>query len=158
MLSTLEVRPDLIIPSSLALTRPPKSGPATRNWPSGGIISLEGLIQDFEASWQRGGPGWERRQKHRYAFEQSVQLVPLDEQSEQPVGSALVVKTQDISASGIGFQHRVPLPYKKVALTLVPPGGTEITVVTRLLWCRFTREGHYETGGQFVRCSDPQAG
>ena len=151
MLSTLEARPRPMFPLPPVAPQFPKTDAPSRNWSSGGVISLEGLVQDLEASWQRGGPGWERRQQHRYQFEQSVRLMPLDELSEKPAGTELIVQTRDISASGIGFMHRLPLPYKKVALKLVLPGDTEIVVVTRLLWCRFTREGHYETGGQFVR-------
>ena len=141
MVSTLEVAP--------SLTRLSRTTASLRSPPSN--LPLEGLLHALEASWQRGGPGWERRTAHRYDFCQTVTLVPLTARTEEPEGSCMIVETQELSANGVGISHSQPLPYKKVALTLALPCGARVTVITKLLWCRFTKEGRYASGGQFLR-------
>lgn len=157
MHTTLEARPRSMVPLPGDTSTTSEATSSRRRWSAGAVIPLDGLVNDAEVSWQRGGPGGERRQQHRYDFNQTICLLPLDEQTEKPIGEALYVEACDISASGIGFSHEIPLPFKKVSITLMLPGGNMITAITRLLWCRFTREGRYQSGGQFVRCNGVKA-
>lgn len=74
------------------------------------------LLDEIAASWQPGGPLVSSRRWHRMRWEQDLPLVPLDAETEQPVGPGLVVRCRDISRGGISFVHDDPLPYRKVAL------------------------------------------
>lgn len=136
--------------STLAATSQASSrSPARGALPA--ALPLEGLLHALEASWQRGGPGWERRIEHRYDFVQTIRLIPLNDLTEEPEGPAIFVETRELSVNGVGILHSQPLPYKKVALTLSLPCGSRVTIVTKLLWCRFSKEGRYASGGQFLR-------
>ena len=115
------------------------------------LSEIERLVRDIPASWQAGPFVWERRAGHRVQFCESLFLVPLDEETEEPCGPPSRVQSRDISLGGISFSHPEPVPHRKVGLSFKLPGGSAVTVVALLRWCRFTRGGRYESGGEFVR-------
>lgn len=115
------------------------------------VPEIESLLRDIPASWQDGPFVWERRAGHRIRFTGALSLIPLDDDSDEPCGPTWRVHSRDISLRGISFAHDMPLPYRKVGLSFELPGSGPITVVTRLHWCRFTRNGVYESGGEFLR-------
>ena len=78
-------------------------------------------------------------------------MVPLDDRTENPLGSPLAVVGHDISLAGISFVHDRPLAPRKVAVTFQFEDGTSESILTLLKWCRFRRDGLYQSGGQFVR-------
>jgi hypothetical protein len=119
--------------------------------PFAAVQSVEGLVRQLMASWQKTSPFQQRRRWHRTVFSKRMVLIPLDEATEEPVDDARFVTGKDISLHGISFVHQRTLPYVKVALGLEMPGGVSAQVVTHLKWCRFTRQGVYQSGGQFLR-------
>ncbi len=57
----------------------------------------------------------------------------------------------DISLTGLSFTHEEPLAERKVAVSFLFDDGPLDSVVTLLRWCRFRRDGFYQTGGLFLR-------
>ena len=92
----------------------------------------------------------ERRKDFRYPYPHLVYLTPVDA-SGQPLNDlTTVVVGKNITERGIDFFHQQPLPYRRVILTLESDDGTRASVVTDLLWTRFTRQGWYDNGGRFL--------
>jgi hypothetical protein len=91
------------------------------------------------------------RRWHRAKFDRPLTVVPLDDRTENPLGSPLAVVGHDISLAGISFVHDQPLAPRKVAVTFQFEDGTSESILTVLKWCRFRRDGLYQSGGQFVR-------
>lgn len=108
------------------------------------------MVETLKASWNRSSLGWDRRHDTQRQLTQLAKLVPLDDRTEQPTGSEITVTTRNISTGGIGISHKHPLPFKKAAITLTLPDGSRMTVIVRLLWCRFTSAGRYDSGGRFL--------
>ena len=115
------------------------------------LPEIEQFVREIPARWQAGPFVWERRAGHRVQFCESLSLVPLDDETEEPCGPTARVESRDISLGGISFAHTHPVPNRKVGLSFRLPGGTLVTVIAHLRWCRFTRAGIYESGGEFVR-------
>ena len=118
---------------------------------------IDSLVHSVMATWNASGPLLQKRRWHRILFEKPIVLTPLDEHSGEWDGQPMVAKGHDISLGGISFSHASPLPFRLVAVTLVRADGRPESVVTRLTWCRFTREGIYRSGGQFLRKIDGEA-
>lgn len=92
----------------------------------------------------------ERRRDFRYPYPHLIYLTPIDA-SGQPLNElSTVVVGKNITERGIDFFHRDPLPYRRVILTLEAEDGTRASMVTDLLWTRFTRQGWYDNGGRFL--------
>ena len=51
---------------------------------------------------------------------------------------------------GLGFYHRKPLTHRRMIVSLENGGGW-IAFLIDLTWCRFTRQGRYESGGNFLQ-------
>lgn len=66
-------------------------------------------------------------------------------------GESKLVQGRDISLGGISFTHADPLPCRLVAVTFIQSEDKLDSVVTKLTWCRFMRDGLYRSGGQFLR-------
>jgi len=93
----------------------------------------------------------ERRRDFRYPYPHLVYLTPVDATCEPLNELSTVVVGKNITERGIDFFHREPLPYRRVILTLESEDGTRASVVTDLLWTRFTRHGWYDNGGRFLQ-------
>jgi hypothetical protein len=119
------------------------------------LKDVEGLVHQLLASWQQTTPLQQRRRWHRATYVKRILLTPLHDTTDEPIGETRRVTGRDLSLHGISFVHVQPLPYSKVALGLEMPDGISSPVVTRLKWCRFTKLGVYQSGGQFVRQLDP---
>ena len=66
-----------------------------------------------------------------------------------PEGESLVVVGKHLSERGLGFYHPKPLPYRRVIASL-ESNGLWLGFLIDLKWCRFTRQGWYESGGRFL--------
>lgn len=98
----------------------------------------------------------ERRKDFRYPYPHLVYLTPVDS-SGQPLNDlTTVVVGKNITERGIDFFHHQSLPYRRVILTLESEDGTRASVVTDLLWTRFTRQGWYDNGGRFLYILEQQ--
>jgi hypothetical protein len=78
-------------------------------------------------------------------------VTPLDEDLEQPLDTPFVAWGKDLSIHGLSFVHEGALPYRVVNIAFESAETGRIEFVARLKWCRFRRDGLYESGGQFLR-------
>jgi len=93
----------------------------------------------------------ERRKDFRYPYPHLIRMTPIDNQGNPIVDLTKVVVGKNITERGIDFFHSEALPYRRVVLTLESEDGTSASVVTDLLWTRFTRHGWYDNGGRFLQ-------
>ncbi|MEM7312607.1 MAG: hypothetical protein AAF497_05595 [Planctomycetota bacterium] len=100
----------------------------------------------------RNGP--ERRLTVRHAYPELVRVTPADTRGN-PTGDPVSVVGKHISHSGFGFFHNGPLPEKYVIAEFQSGEQTE-HLLLNLVWCRFLREGWYDSGGKFVSVVDLQ--
>jgi hypothetical protein len=93
----------------------------------------------------------ERRHENRYPFPYLVQLTPVAEDGVTPRGDAVVVVGKHLSERGLGFYHPKPLPHRRMIASLQTGSGQWIRFLIDLNWCRFIKQGWYESGGRFLR-------
>jgi hypothetical protein len=115
------------------------------------IPEVEILVDGFVASWHPRFASIQSGRWHRIPFDKPLIISPLDDSSELCSGFSFAVQGQDISLVGVSFTHREPLTSRKVAVTFPFEDGESAAVVTLLRWCRFKREGLYQSGGRFLR-------
>lgn len=92
----------------------------------------------------------ERRRETRYPFPHLVHLTPVGQDGISPTGEPVVVVGKHISQRGLGFYHPKPLPYRRMIASLESSNGRWIAFLVDLNWCRFTKQGWYESGGRFL--------
>ena len=92
----------------------------------------------------------ERRCEQRYPFPHLVHLTPVGEDGLTPQGESIVVVGKHLSERGLGFYHPRPLPYRRMVAS-IEANGHWIAFLIDLNWCRFTRQGWYESGGRFLQ-------
>lgn len=139
-----------VIPLRTTMYAALHSEPVDAPLPAEAALDVDTVVSDLLSSWHNGRALWERRRGHRRSLEMTIQLQPLDEQTEQPCGQAVVVQTRDISAAGFSFLHAEPLAFRKVLAEFTRPDGQVARLVTRLTWCRYRKPGQYESGGRFL--------
>lgn len=86
----------------------------------------------------------ERRSKVRYPFYRAVTLVP-DGQ-----GRSYSAFTRDLSRSGIGLLHSMPLDRGDATLTIPSERNAAVRTRISIVWCRPCGEGWYLSGGEFI--------
>lgn len=99
-----------------------------------------------------------RRTEQRYPFACLALVTPLEDDSVTPAGSPIVVATKNISESGVSFYHPSTLPYRRVVLKFDRNDQSSISFLVDLSWCRFTRQGWYESGGRLLQVFEPVRG
>jgi hypothetical protein len=92
----------------------------------------------------------ERRQENRYPFPHLIHLTPVAEDGRTPAGETIVVVGKRLSQRGLGFYHPKPLPYRRMIASLDDTRGQRLGFLIDLSWCRFTKQGWYESGGRFL--------
>jgi hypothetical protein len=115
------------------------------------IPEVEAIADGVVASWHSSLASLQSRRWHRAKYDKPLRVTPLDDQTELPAGIALAVVGHDISMTGLSFIHTQPLAARKVAIAFQLDDETCGSVLTLLKWCRFRRDGLYQSGGQFVR-------
>ena len=93
----------------------------------------------------------ERRREQRYPFPYLVYLTPVGDDGISPDGETIVVVGKHLSECGLGFYHPQPLPYRRMIVSLQTGTGAWLGFLIDLNWCRFTKQGWYESGGRFLR-------
>jgi hypothetical protein len=93
----------------------------------------------------------ERRRDSRYPFPVLVHLTPVGEDGITPEGESVVVVGKHLSEHGFGFFHQQPLPYRRMIVSLESRRGHWVAFLIDLTWCRFTKDGWYESGGRFLQ-------
>jgi hypothetical protein len=91
----------------------------------------------------------ERRSETRYPFPYLVHLTPVAPDGTTVEGETVVVVGKHLSEQGLGFYHPKPLSYRRVVASL-ESNGHWIGFLLGLKWCRFTRQGRYESGGRIL--------
>ncbi len=93
----------------------------------------------------------ERRRDNRYPFPCLVHLTPVGRDGVSPEGETVVVVGRHLSENGLGFFHQQPLPHRRMIASLECGKGRWIGFLIDLNWCRFTKDGWYESGGRFLQ-------
>jgi hypothetical protein len=93
----------------------------------------------------------ERRRNGRYPFPHLIHLTPVGRDDVTPEGETVVVIGKHLSESGLGFYHQKPIPYRRMIASLETANGQWVAFLVDLNWCRFTRQGWYESGGRFLQ-------
>ena len=93
----------------------------------------------------------ERRRERRFPFPHLVQLTPLSDDGRTPSGPAMVAVGGELSEGGFGFYHASPLAHRQMIASLETVDKRWFSLVIDLTWCRFMRQGWYESGGRFLR-------
>ncbi|MFZ5828563.1 MAG: hypothetical protein ACOY3P_00670 [Planctomycetota bacterium] len=93
----------------------------------------------------------ERRRESRYPFPYLIQLTPVGDDGITPCGESTVVVGKHLSERGLGFFHPKPLPHRRMIASLETAGGQWLAFLIDINWCRFTRQGWYESGGRFLQ-------
>jgi hypothetical protein len=97
----------------------------------------------------------ERRREGRYPFPHLICLTPVGSDGLTPEGETVVVVGKHLSERGLGFYHPKPLPYRRMIASLETANGRCVAFLIDLNWCRFMRQGWYESGGRFLQAVSP---
>jgi hypothetical protein len=101
------------------------------------------------ASWHSSDSLIVSRGSHRIGYTERMCVTGLDaDQSE--CSAPLLVWGRDISADGVSFTHKRPMPHRHVQMLVPLALGLEALIV-RLTWCRYVGRREYVSGGYFVR-------
>ncbi|MDA1165086.1 MAG: hypothetical protein O3B13_18470 [Planctomycetota bacterium] len=118
------------------------------------LMSLAREADSRQVSWYQTSSLLNDRRAHRIAFPETLLVVGVDKDPRDgrffAVSKGIVANGRDISIDGISFQHAGPVPHRSVAISFRSPTGTE-TLVAKLSWCRFSRDGRYVSGGRLIR-------
>jgi len=93
----------------------------------------------------------ERRREYRCPFPYLIHLTPVGKDGISPEGETLVVVGKHLSQRGLGFYHPQPLPHRRMIASLEDTRGHWLGFLIDLSWCRFTKQGWYESGGRFLQ-------
>jgi hypothetical protein len=120
-----------------------------------GISEVEPLLGGYVASWHSSQCSLHSRRWHRIAYDKPLLITPLDEVGARPSECAFVAQGRDLSLSGLSFSHAQPLASRKVIVQFPSEDcAASEGILAILRWCRFRRDGVYQSGGQFV-CTTP---
>jgi hypothetical protein len=92
----------------------------------------------------------ERRRQIRCAFPQPVYLTPVGEDGITPAGESIMAVGKDLSEGGLGFYHDIPLPSRRMVVSLQMGDGHWLAFVIELSRSRQIRQGWHESGGRFL--------
>ncbi len=93
----------------------------------------------------------ERRGRRRYPYPYLIHLTPVADGGITPRGETVVAVGKHLSEQGLGFYHPGPLPYRRMIASLESSDGTWLGFLLDLTWCRFVKQGWYESGGRFLQ-------
>ncbi len=97
----------------------------------------------------------ERRNRARFPYPRLIRLIPLNTDGSRSEFPPVTVVGKHLAEDGLGFYHAMPLPYRQMLAQLELPGGDLASFLVVLQWCRFIRDGWYETGARLVRPASP---
>jgi hypothetical protein len=93
----------------------------------------------------------ERRRDSRYPFPCLIHLTPVSRDGHSLDGEKVVVVGKHLSEHGLGFYHPAPLPHRRMIASLEGSRGHWVAFLIDVNWCRFTKDGWYESGGRFLQ-------
>ena len=94
--------------------------------------------------------GIERRTAAREPFFRPVTVTLMQTEAQQ-----FSCFSKDISATGIGLLHCMPLPLGEVTLAIRSEAGEPVHIKSELVWCRFCGAGWYLSGALFLEMLPP---
>ena len=112
--------------------------------------TLEGGVSDVLAALCPQGNRVERRSGRRYPYPYLVQLTPVGDDGITAAGESVVVVGKHLSEQGLGFYHPGPLPHRRM-IALLETAGARLALLIDVTWCRFLKQGWYESGGRFLQ-------
>ncbi|HUT93031.1 MAG TPA: hypothetical protein VMY37_26440 [Thermoguttaceae bacterium] len=110
----------------------------------------EGGVSKVLAALCPQGNGTERRSGRRHPYPYLVQLTPVGDDGITAVGETVVVVGKHLSEHGMGFYHPAPLPHRRM-IALLETAGVRLALLIDVTWCRFLKQGWYESGGRFLQ-------
>jgi hypothetical protein len=125
--------------------------------PLGRLEEISRLVGSVVAEWGDTDTV-HLRQQHRTGFTDALVMTPFNSHAATPDGEPKLVTGRNLSLHGVSFAHDQPLPYRDVVLTFSLPGGEVESMMVRLTWCRFTRDGRYQSGGRLLRSVESPIG
>jgi len=84
-----------------------------------------------------------------------ARIIPLGKDGQS--GRSQAVEVQNYDPRGFKFQHRRPLHDRRALLVLEGSSMGRLAAEVDLSWCRFTRSGHYTSGGRFIQLVEKSA-
>jgi len=96
----------------------------------------------------------ERRGEQRYPYPRLLVLTPVTSDGCRKTGPSLTAAGKHLSESGLSFYHPDPLPYRWIVAALDLDSGRRLSFLLDVDWCRFTRQGWYESGGRILGVVD----
>lgn len=112
------------------------------------IDQLEQTNQDV--SWQKPSQLVNRRKTHRHQYRHPLVITPVDEFLHGHFDKSFLVQGSNLSRAGIAFQHLQPIVHQNVAVTFFHSLDEVLTAKANLKWCRFSRSGLYQSGGELI--------
>ena len=100
------------------------------------LCALQELLESSE---------WDRRTTRRISYfgPVAVSLPDVDYVT-------LSAFARDVSASGLGMVHLMPIDKGEVVVSLTLPSGNRVSLLTEICWCRDYGNGWYASGGRFI--------
>ncbi len=90
------------------------------------------------------------RRSARFAFPRLVYVTPAEADGQPSRVGTFVAAGRHISDGGLGFFHPDPIPYREVIVSLEETPGEWRSFLMELRWCKFIRQGWYESGGRLL--------
>jgi hypothetical protein len=87
----------------------------------------------------------DRRAEVRYPFFCHTNIALRDNHDQQ-----FTAFSREISLSGVGLLHNMPLERQEVVVTFLREQGAPISLRTEIVWCAPCGEGWYLSGGRFL--------
>ena len=111
---------------------------------------VQAQVWDILGGLYPSGNVAERREEGRYPYPYLIHLTPVGEDDQPSQGESIVAVGKHLSNRGLGFYHPRPIPYRRMIATLEASDGGRLGFLIDLAWCRFTKQGWYESGGRFL--------
>lgn len=119
------------------------------------LAAIENIVGVLLASWHCSEAVVQSRRYHRVPYPHPLVLQAVNSSGTDPLEEPRVARGRDLSAGGLSFFHQRPQPSRHFAVQFVDQNADDAAILMRVGWCRFTRVGHYQSGGQFLRTLPP---
>ena len=87
----------------------------------------------------------DRRGEARHPYFRPLSLCPASDPER-----CFSAFSREISRTGIGLLHNMPLEQGEVMLSAFRDGGSTLKIRIEIVWCRACGEGWYLSGGRFM--------
>lgn len=115
---------------------------------SDGSVRMQ--VLGLVASMYAGAGLSDARRSERFAYPRLVYITPTAGDGQPSRVGTFVAAGRHISDTGLGFFHPDPIPFREVIVSLDSEGEDWRSFLMELRWCRFIRQGWYESGGRLL--------